>query len=994
VQDCDLLESVQQGIDAAFGAEVTLVGNRILRNDEEGFVLEGGYAELQGNIISNNGDEGVVIKSLRTHREFHAAQAKLIENFIEDNQGRGVFVTQAASVVIQRGRISNNQNDGLAVDEGAELKAVDVEISNHGFANSGIELLNADVVIQGGTLIAKNWFGIRAQGSTQLDLQNLQVPDNYLGVWLIDSSRAIIDGSTVTNNKDIGVSIEDNAGAVVVNSDISRNQRHGILLLESARVKISDSTISENGIQGIALGGYAQAEITNSIAFRNAEGGILISDDARAAITQSSALENEKYGISLGESAQAEILDSFIMRNGYEGIGLHDSAQAKISGSVISYNNQDGLHILLSSSAEIINSTISKNYNNGIALGHSAHVRIVSSTISENWETGIQLWVSAQADIYENVIKGNRKWGIFSASIGEVRGGENKMLDNGVDLGGNVPSGLRVPLVAPIQQKIIYPDGQYSSLQEAIDALLREGTLVLQSGEYDGGITLGKRIHIDAAPGAHITIKAKSAVLPVFSLIKGAELELSGLKITGGSVGFLLGGDSWAKISNSTISGNDCGLRLVNSAGAGLWNNSITDNRICGIFSESSGEVIGERNWITENGVDLAGNLSGTLRLPLASPTELEIVYPDERYGSLQEAIDALASGGRLILKPGNYEGGITIAKELSIEVVERDQATLQGKRYGLATISLVKGAKLMLAGLKVLGTTEGKGSGLLAGGDAQAKIVDASFSGGLWGIKLMDSAQIDIENSMIVRNLGTGIVLQDSSKTTITNSRIMDNGTDFGIGVLWGAGLILDGTSQAHIINSTFQNSMIGIYIGVSSRAKITADVISSTGTGIYLTESGYGEITSSFIFDNDEGISLNDSTQAMVINSTISRNKYGGIKLLDSARATIRRSLIHENGQRTVREVEGIKAIEIVGDGIFIGDSAWAEIWDNTISANEIYGVVLGRCDGEGGFSGFVTGGLNVIPGPDEPNGNHEDAVCPEELRFLRTEKGGYYP
>jgi len=74
----------------------------------------------------------------------------------------------------------------------------------------------------------------------------------------------------------------------------------------------------------------------------------------------------------------------------------------------------------------------------------------------------------------------------------------------------------------------------------------------------------------------------------------------------------------------------------------------------------------------------------------------------------------------------------------------------------------------------------------------------------------------------------------------------------------------------------------------------------------------------------------------------------------------------------------------------------SAQATIEGNTIINNRGYGVALYQrpCyDTDKVFEGHISGKRNTIPGPGEPGGNGEGAVCPSELDFLMTEEGGCY-
>jgi parallel beta-helix repeat protein len=128
------------------------------------------------------------------------------------------------------------------------------------------------------------------------------------------------------------------------------------------------------------------------------------------------------------------------------------------------------------------------------------------TTISENG-AGIVLRDSAQAEITNNLIRGNGRAGIASSSAGPVTGSKNRMQENGVDLVGNLPAGLRLPLVEATKQEIRLPDPAYPSLQHAVDALLPGGRLILARGAYAGGVTIEKDLTIEALEGAEARLE-------------------------------------------------------------------------------------------------------------------------------------------------------------------------------------------------------------------------------------------------------------------------------------------------------------------------------------------------------------------------------------------------------------------------------------------------------------------------------------------------------
>lgn len=290
-----------------------------------------------------------------------------------------------------------------------------------------------------------------------------------------------------------------------------------------------------------------------------------------------------------------------------------------------------------------------------------------------------------------------------------------------------------------------------------------------------------------------------------------AEARISHTAISGVYWSAIRAGDrAKLQVTRSTITHNGGGIEVADSARAEVKENLIEDNASCGIDAWGSAEVKGWGNRMVGNGADLCGNLSGTLRVPLAEPTEAEIVYPDERYGSLQEAVDALLPGGRLVLQAGEYAPGVTIAKELTLEAAPGAHVVLVGSsftwRSAPPVLSLISGARLHLRGVEV----KWGNPGLLLAADAQAVI----------------------EGCAITWNWWMGIIASDEARLKIEASSISDNGD--------GRGILLDGTSWAEIVHSTISgNGREGLVIREEAGVELIENRITDNSVGVELYEA-----------------------------------------------------------------------------------------------------------------------------------------------------------
>jgi nitrous oxidase accessory protein NosD len=309
-------------------------------------------------------------------------------------------------------------------------------------------------------------------------------------------------------------------------------------------------------------------------------------------------------GLEISEGAYGELPAGAPLWIMPDGISIVGSAEVTIADCTVS-NHISGIAVFgewYSGGAPKVTisaTVISKNHKgidwwgsereDHVYLQGPSRLTITASTISENDGDGIQLFLPQEESGQEvriegNMIENNAGCGVLSYGGIDISGQGNRMFNNGADLCGNVPASLRIPLAEAVEQEIVYPDAlsRYATLQEAVDALLPGGRLVLDY-EYEAGLTIAKPLRIEARKsrlGILPVLKARRLdsawTAPVISLIGGARLELSDVEISGGGEeSILLGGDAQAEVTNCTITGGWDAIYLLNSASA-----TITDSRI------------------------------------------------------------------------------------------------------------------------------------------------------------------------------------------------------------------------------------------------------------------------------------------------------------------------------------------------------------------------------------------------------------------------------
>jgi parallel beta-helix repeat protein len=588
VRESELLESVQQGVDTAFGADVTLVNNRLSRNDEEGFVLEGGKANLQGNTIADNGDEGVLIKNLRTHARIIAADATLVGNTIEGNRSFGLFVTQQAKAQIQGGRISRNGSNGLEADEQADLKVITAEILEN--AGDGVHLFEATAAIQGSVIKdhQKSFFskGLWVSGSSTVTLTNSTVSGNChrktalvpcAGIFMLGSAQVALTHSTVSDNYH-GLWLEDRAQATLTNSIVSSNRFTGLWLISRAQATLSNSIVSDNCHRPFIICG-----------------GVFIGDSAQVTLTHSSVSDNEYNGLELSSNAQAILSYSTVSNNWRDGLKLWDSAQATLEDNIIEGNRGCGIN---SSSDQAVRGSANRMRNNGNDLcgNLSAHLRV---PLRPEIETELRWPASGFASLQE--------------AIDALRPGGVLVLAPGSEQTGGVT--IAKPLTIRVEpgNKAAVVKGRTD--EAPVLSLIEGAQVTLQDLEITEG---GVGLNLGGSAQATLTNSTVSGNINGLWLVGNAQATLTNSSVSdNGYRGLWLGASAQATLINSTVSFNGIhGLFLLDGAQATLTNSSVSGNGYRGLELWNRAQITLTNSTVSYNegsGLVLEGSAQATL---------------------------------------------------------------------------------------------------------------------------------------------------------------------------------------------------------------------------------------------------------------------------------------------------------------------------------------------------------------------------------------------
>ena len=511
------------------------------------------------------------------------------------------------------------------------------------------------------------------------------------------------------------------------------------------------------------------------------------------------------------------------------------------------------------------------------------------------------------------------------------------------------------------------------SIQEAVDAAPDGATIRLDSGEYEGAITLRKAIALVGSDDPeNPTVLRSTTLFPTVTVEDAAQAELIDLVIEGPSRlrsdGVAVYGSADASLLRVEIRGN-------RGHGVNVYSTGTTEIVGCRIHSNdgfavvvqtSSATVLGRDNDLRGNGVELGLYAPSHLRTPLIAQTDCSFVQVPTDYSTVQEAIDAVAPGGVVELLEGEFSESLVLWKPLilrgqGIEAtrlgapteaahggsVISDASSIVMERMTLRRPWSFCGPEMALQEIRVSCTDS---AGLELRGATNARLTSVEVSGVRGrGISMEDSAVAWLQDCLVTA-CHVGLLVEGYASATV-DSCTFRSCSLIGLGIDSGASATVReteiGANQCGVSSagaSAFDRCMFECNLssaidvgGGESRLRACA-VRGSTNTGLYVTR-GSARIEDCVFVENggESAVACGQEGHLEMIGCTISENAGTGLAAVYNARVVIDDSVIRLNG---IADSEWADSA-----GIFVGDSAIVTLTACSISQNAGCGIVALR-------------------------------------------------
>lgn len=421
------------------------------------------------------------------------------------------------------------------------------------------------------------------------------------GLLVTGSAKVDATDCTFAENDGTGVVVREGARAVIRNSTIAHNNAFGVQVTGQADVELVAVTITNHRGTAVWVGDEGKLQLTRSTA-NGCEGhGGWVRERGHLTATSTTISGCSGHGLWAQDQARAELTDCKLVRHGGAGVRAEHAAEIALTGCTLE-GTWDGVEARDSTRVRVLNSAVSQVRWDGIKLSGAASAEIRGSVLAGGRGSGVSLSGSAQAEIRTNRIEAWVTSGVLALSRFPPLGEANNFRDNGADLVGNVPGSLRAPLVAPFHAEVRFPGPGYTSLQEALDAVLPGGRLVVGEGTHQAGVTVGKPVRIEAEVGVTLTPRT-ARESPVLSLVGGADLELTGGVLAFGSEGLIMGGEARAVLTDCVLADNERGVHVADEATLSLVRCRLSRNEQGGIWLWGRSRATLSECVLAQNGV-------------------------------------------------------------------------------------------------------------------------------------------------------------------------------------------------------------------------------------------------------------------------------------------------------------------------------------------------------------------------------------------------------
>lgn len=638
----------------------------------------------------------------------------------------------------------------------------------------------------------------------------------------------------------------------------------------------------------------------------------------------------------------------------------------------------------------------------GLFLQGAGAVACRSLVIRDCKGSGINVYGEGSVAIQRCLFIGNGVYGLTVANDdAEVTGSANRFEGNGADLGRHAPADLRVPLAEQTEREIVRVPEDYTTVQEAIDAVQPGGTVEIGEGEFGEGVTLWKDATLrgrgqaetllaplpGGAIGLSILHVARSCTLMDLTVASSgaqpiefdSDLYVSNMAFVGSRGVYLSGylsvasggrlvaeNSRFAKIGGTPIYSSEGAAVTLNHCvfeddSGGLRVNGTTQVADCRFERTREVPIYAERGefsidrstfYETADGIGI-GDAQGVVR--------------DCAFEAVTGTCLIVAATGEVFVSDCTFTGGGYGVRSYGESATSAANCVLTGAAK--SAVQLYGSAEVTLKGCKIV-DNQGLGVDVLDRGNCTISDSAIRSNGfGAWddswnepfdgpGVRVTRNASLRMENVIVAGNAGSGV----DCSTWIVDSPLERIEPESG----WASVLVIGCYFEA--------NGGAGLSSYDHPDVRIRGCEFTRHTFGILLVGTATVFVEESEFSENVFGIYGERNSELSVRTSEFRLNSQAGLMLAQEAAGFVEQTVFESN------EV-----------GILLTEATALLLVDSTIASSATFGISLScaECwpsgfdyDPTWDFVGVLGGERNRIPDAGEKDGNQGGAICPDEM------------
>lgn len=352
------------------------------------------------NIASDTGQVGVYI----TANEKYPVNGSIVKNNTLKTSSTGIVLKYASNSQVTGNKITRLNNSkvknysadaiGIVSSSGNKIQSNKANTSKKNKFDSGIGIRDKSVnnIVIGNKLSYFKENGIKMAGGSSAEISNNTISNTGSdGMAFYDNSKAAnVSGNTIsssgrhgifvnkgaslemtgtskkltiTNSKQHGMAVSDNAKVILTQADISKSGKYGVFGFNSAVITIQKGNIRDSSDSGVWSNG-ATVNLKNTTISNSGKYGVAITNKSNGSLTSCTIQNSKSTGVYISKSKAGTITSNQILNNAGRGMDITGSTITDITKNKFC-NPRAGIQL------RVYNSTVPKGIENLYKPGES-----------------------------------------------------------------------------------------------------------------------------------------------------------------------------------------------------------------------------------------------------------------------------------------------------------------------------------------------------------------------------------------------------------------------------------------------------------------------------------------------------------------------------------------------------------------------------------------------------------------------------------------------